>query len=149
MLSVLKQIFESTEADSGTNENATDELQMAAAILFLEAMHADHVVSAEEEQALEQALMRLFGIQAEQARAIRTSAEQHFENMTSMHVFVATINQNFTTSQKVQVVEGMWRIAHSDQVLDKYEEHIIRRIAGLLHVSHADFMQAKHRSVSK
>ena len=43
----------------------------------------------------------------------------------------------------------MWAIAYADGDLDKYEEYIIRKVADLLHVSHSDFMHAKHTARSQ
>ncbi|MDD9894524.1 MAG: TerB family tellurite resistance protein, partial [Gammaproteobacteria bacterium] len=38
---------------------------------------------------------------------------------------------------------NMWRVAFSDERLDKYEEHLIRKIADLIYVSHSDFIKSK------
>jgi uncharacterized tellurite resistance protein B-like protein len=43
------------------------------------------------------------------------------------------------------VVEAFWRVAFADQELHHYEEHVIRRLADLIHVPHSDFIAAKHR----
>lgn len=37
-------------------------------------------------------------------------------------------------------------MAQADATVHKYEEHLIRRIADLLHVSHREFIAAKLRS---
>ena len=44
------------------------------------------------------------------------------------------------------LIENLWRIAFADGELHHYEEHVIRRIAGLIHVSHMDFIAAKLRA---
>ena len=46
----------------------------------------------------------------------------------------------------IELVEQLWRVASADTVVHKYEEHIIRRICGLLHVSHREFIAAKLRA---
>jgi uncharacterized tellurite resistance protein B-like protein len=38
---------------------------------------------------------------------------------------------------------GLWRIAYASAGIDKYEEHIIRRIAELLYMPHSEFIRAK------
>jgi uncharacterized tellurite resistance protein B-like protein len=40
----------------------------------------------------------------------------------------------------------MWRVAQSDAIVHKYEEHTIRRVCDLLHVSHREFIAAKLRA---
>ena len=37
----------------------------------------------------------------------------------------------------------MWRVAFADGNVDKYEEHLIRRVHELLHLDHSDFIAAK------
>ena len=41
------------------------------------------------------------------------------------------------------LIEQIWRIILADDDVDKYEEHLVRRIAELLYVSHRDFIRAK------
>ena len=43
----------------------------------------------------------------------------------------------------MQVVERLWRIAYADEHVDRLEEHLVRKIANLLHVSHRDYIAAK------
>lgn len=43
-------------------------------------------------------------------------------------------------------MELLWRVAFADGRLDRYEEHLIRRIADLLHLPHRDFIRAKLRA---
>jgi uncharacterized tellurite resistance protein B-like protein len=42
----------------------------------------------------------------------------------------------------------MWRVAYADERLDKYEEHLIRKISDLIYVSHRDFIRTKHSARS-
>jgi uncharacterized tellurite resistance protein B-like protein len=44
------------------------------------------------------------------------------------------------------VVELLWLVAFADTEKDPLEENLVRRIAGLLHVSHPDFIDAKLRA---
>jgi uncharacterized tellurite resistance protein B-like protein len=37
----------------------------------------------------------------------------------------------------------LWELAYADGELDAHEEHRIRRLAGLLHVSHSEFIRTK------
>ena len=44
------------------------------------------------------------------------------------------------------MVELLWRVAYADGNLDKYEEHLVRRIADLIHVPHSVFIRMKHKA---
>jgi uncharacterized tellurite resistance protein B-like protein len=37
----------------------------------------------------------------------------------------------------------MWKVAFADGSIDKYEDHIIRRISDLINLSHSDFIRLK------
>ncbi len=36
-----------------------------------------------------------------------------------------------------------WEIARADNVVDKHEEHRIRKLSELLHLNHSDFIKEK------
>ena len=70
-------------------------------------------------------------------------AENQAKEATSLYEFTSLINSDYDYSQKVGLIENMWRIAFSDNNLDKYEDHLIRKISDLIYVSHSDFIRAK------
>ena len=43
----------------------------------------------------------------------------------------------------MELIKNMWEVAYADGNLDRYEEHLIRRVAELLYVSHSDFIKTK------
>jgi uncharacterized tellurite resistance protein B-like protein len=40
----------------------------------------------------------------------------------------------------------MFRVAYADQHLSAHENHLMRKVASLLHVSHGDYVAAKLRA---
>ena len=68
----------------------------------------------------------------------RTESTDYFQ-------FTSLINGVYTPEQKVSVVELLWRIAYANERLHKYEEHLVRKVADLLHVPHSAFIAAKFR----
>ena len=40
-------------------------------------------------------------------------------------------------------MEWMWKVAAVDGRVDPHEEHLLRKVADLLYVSHADYIRAK------
>ena len=46
-------------------------------------------------------------------------------------------------------MELLWLVAFADGKKDPEEEHLVRKIAGLLHVPHPDFIDAKLRARSE
>ncbi len=70
-------------------------------------------------------------------------AEQAQREATSLFQFTDLIRDHYSYPQRVALIEAMWRIALADNRLDRYEEHLIRKVAELLYVSHRDFIGAK------
>ncbi len=40
-------------------------------------------------------------------------------------------------------MKAMWEMAYADGDLNKYEDHIIRKVADLIYVPHSEFIRTK------
>ena len=76
------------------------------------------------------------------AAAQRTQATDYYQ-------FTSLINRGFSYTQKITLIQLLWEVAFSDGELDIYEEHLVRKIADLLHISHMDFIKTKHQEDSR
>jgi len=66
---------------------------------------------------------------------------------TAMHGERARVLQAaLAPEEKKRIVELLWLVAFADSRKDALEEHMIRKIAGLLGVPHPDFIDAKLRA---
>lgn len=126
----------------GDTEHA---LRLATAALLVEMTRADFHVESEERTAVHNALRRVFGLSAEETAELVELAEQDASGASSLFQFTHLIDTHFSPKRKAYVVEMLWRVAFADGVMDKYEEYLVRKVADLLHVSHQDFLQTKHR----
>jgi uncharacterized tellurite resistance protein B-like protein len=61
----------------------------------------------------------------------------------SLHGPVSRLNAELTPDEKRALMEWMWRVAAVDGRVDPHEEHLLRKVADLLYVSHADYIRAK------
>ena len=116
---------------------------MAAAVLFVEVMHADHQVDKRERQIVMRALLESFSLSRKDAEELLQQAEERVKDVTSLHEFTSLLHSRLSNEEKVMLVEQIWRIILADNDVDKYEEHLVRRIAELLYVSHRDYIRAK------
>ena len=116
---------------------------MAAAVLFVEVMHADHKVDKRERQIVKRALLESFSLSRQDAEELLQQAEDRVKDVTSLHEFTSLLHSHLSNEEKVMLIEQIWRIILADDDVDKYEEHLVRRIAELLYVSHRDFIRAK------
>ncbi len=124
----------------------TRQLHASVAMLLYETARADHDVTEEDLQVANACLGELLKLTDKQALELMQQAAKPHERPTSYHPFVKSINEQFSAAQKLQLIEHMWHVAHADQDVDKYEDHLIRKISELIYVHHRDFIAAKHRA---
>lgn len=48
--------------------------------------------------------------------------------------------------QKLLMLEHMWRVAYADGTLSAHENHVMWRLADLLHIPHGAYVNAKMRA---
>jgi len=120
-------------------------LRLASAALLIEMVHADDDIKEEEMNAVVDALITTFKLTEKECHELVTMAEEEMKQATCLYDFTQLINNNFSQEEKARIVEMLWQVAFADNQLDHHEEHLVRKIADLLYVSHKDFIKAKHR----
>jgi uncharacterized tellurite resistance protein B-like protein len=122
-------------------------LNLAVAALLVEVLRADYDVSSDERRQVLDSIGRVLGLDAAQCAALLAEAEHTVDRSHDLHQFTSEVNRSLDHVEKRRLVEQLWRVAQSDSIVHKYEEHIIRRVCDLLHVSHREFIAAKLRTV--
>jgi uncharacterized tellurite resistance protein B-like protein len=145
MLENIKSFFERNFLLPEEEDSNEHSLKLATASLFIEMMFQDHKVDDAEKQTVKKVLQETFDLSAQETQQLYDLAEQEVKQATDYHQFTRLIAKHFDQSKKIKVIEYLWMIAYADYHLDKYEEHMVRRIADLIYVPHNDFIQAKHR----
>jgi uncharacterized tellurite resistance protein B-like protein len=146
MLNRLQTFFDNFL--TGEGESATPlphRLQLASAALMVEVLHADDAVLAVEENELCKILEQRFELSQAEVDALIELAHDEKHAATDYYAFTSLLNEHYSQQQKIDLVEDLWRLAFADEQLDRYEEHLLRRLAELLHVPHSDFIRTKHR----
>jgi uncharacterized tellurite resistance protein B-like protein len=144
MLSSIRAFFDCFLQPSGAGSRTTiDQLQLACAALLVEISVADQHSSLQEKQALSDILRSTFGLDGDQVEALWQLAAQESRDATSLYQFTSLINEHYGYEQKTVLLQQLWLVAFADGRIDRYEEHLIRRIADLLHLTHGDFIRAK------
>jgi uncharacterized tellurite resistance protein B-like protein len=145
MLSSLRELFDSfTSAPAGPADEHT--LHLATAVLLVEVMRAEPQVTLAEREAVLRALRAKFTLSDDELARLIEVAEQASRSASDFHQFTSVINERFSQPQKIRIVEMMWSVAYADGALDAHENHVIGRVAGLLHVTHGEYIGAKLRA---
>jgi uncharacterized tellurite resistance protein B-like protein len=146
MLSRIRRLYDKwIEVEDESVPSIERRLQVAAAALMLEVMRVDNQEHSEELDTILVALREKFNLGEAEARGLVENANGELDRSTDYHQFTSLMHRHLDREEKVRVLEYLWQIAYADNVLDKYEEHAIRKVADLLYLSHADFITAKQR----
>ena len=143
MLDAIKSFFQEHLEAPGEQANEEERLQLACAALLIEVAKADTQRDAVEIDTLRLLLQSRFKLSEMTLNELVRLAESESDSATSLYQFTKLINDAYSPAQKVLLLEWMWQVAYADGRIDKYEEHLIRRIADLLYLSHRQFIQAK------
>ena len=144
MLRALKHLLDSLAApSSGAPAGGEHALHLAAAVLLVEVMRADPATTDAERRAVMDALRRKFALADDELARLVELAQETARTSGDFYAFTSTINDRFSHEQKVRMVEYMWQVAYADGAIDANENHLISKVAGLLHVTHGEYIAAK------
>lgn len=151
MLDSLRRFFQERVLDAAPAETGDPgrRLRLAAAALVVEVMRADPEVREEERTVARTALQGTFGLSRAETEELLRLAEEEADAATSLYEFTRLVDEGFSRDEKKRIVELLWLVAFADAEKHPLEEHLIRRIAGLLKVAHPDFIDAKIRARSE
>ena len=140
-MNFFKKIFNTEESESIEIDDNT--AIKACIALLLETSMADEILDDKEIEALKITLIKDFKIENDEVDELIAFAKENVNDSTSLYEFTRDINDSFSAEQRIQLIESMWKIAYADGNIDKYEEHIIRKVSNLIYVAHSDFIKAK------
>ena len=146
MIESIKSFFENKLTKKEEEEaptSAMSRVDLTCAALLVEVMNSDHELDEREHQEFMAVLQQSYNIaESDLEELIQLAKDEAFE-ATSLYEFTKLINDSYDYEQKIELIENMWRIAFSDKRLDKYEDHLIRKVSELIYVSHSDFIKTK------
>ena len=145
MLASLREFFDRRLGPEAGSPEERQRLEVATAALLVEVMRLDGA-SEEERAAVLRAVQRTFALAPDAAQEIVALANEEARESVGYYQFTSLINRQFDAAQKERVVELMWRVAYADASLSAHEQHVIRKVADLLHVPHSAYIAAKLRA---
>lgn len=144
MIERLKQLFAPTEETREAPDPHS--LAVAATALMVQLSRIDNNEDERELQTIVDCAVSAHEVTREEAEEILQDALNHADDATSLYEFTGQINEHLDQTAKQSLLVSIWRVAFADGRIDKYEEHLIRRMADLLHLNHREYMQARHRA---
>ncbi|KGK00520.1 tellurite resistance TerB family protein [Thalassotalea sp. ND16A] len=141
MLTKIRIFIRNLQQDSVVNNTLS--LEIATAVLLFEVMRADHKYEDEEKVKVVELLQQHFQLDKVEVNDILALAEDESHHANDFYRYTTLINEQYELADRIKIVELLWQVAYSDGHLDVIEEHIIRRIADLLHLRHGEYIQCK------
>lgn len=146
MIEAIQNFFKTRiEAKKGDEEKETAARVAAAALLF-EAAMSDYQLDDVERQTIKDLITEQFNLDRADAMTLIALAESQAKEATGLHGFTTLINQNWSETERVDLMEKMWRVVYADGRLDDHELHLMRKIQRLLHIPQVDYVAGKLRN---
>ena len=149
MLQKVKRFFDNNVL-AKANSNSVDSehaVRLAMASLMIEVAESDYHDAPEERESVLKIIKDSFDLSDAETNEIVDLARQEHTDSVDYFQFTSLINQHYSAAERIELIEKLWIIAFADNELDKHEEHVIRRIADLIHVAHSDFMKTKFKVI--
>jgi uncharacterized tellurite resistance protein B-like protein len=121
---------------------------LAIAVLLMETARADFEHAEPELEAVRRALGQVLGLDDDEAERLMAQARDEASQTVTLHGFVGELNASTDAEGKRELIALLWQVAYADGRVDPHEEHLIRRIADLLHVPHHEFIRQKLAAAS-
>ena len=140
----LKNFFQTPDTDKSVDtESPKKMIQIATCALFLEIANSDEHFSEDERSAIIEILKNEFSLAEDEVNALIEKTEHSLNKSIDLWQFTNLINQNFSDEDKTKILENLWRIIYTDEILDTYEDYLAHKIANLLHLPHKTLIETK------
>ena len=141
MFKQIKQLFAVFDDQEPSIEQ--HDLKTAVAALLIEVMRADTKLEHDEQRTLTVTLKKYFNLTDTEVNELTNNAASSLDDSIDYFQFSKQINEHCSAAQRIEIIELLWRLAYADGEIDPQEDYVIRKVAGLLYVTHTDFIAAK------
>lgn len=142
---MFKKIINIFKKKSDELNNIIDD-QLASAILLIEVSYSDFKIDKVEINAIISFFEKEFSLSNNKARWLSNEALNLHKDENCLRKYIKFINENYDKEKKIKLINMAWKVAKADNVVDKYEEHRIRKLSELLYINHKEFIKAKINS---
>ena len=151
MLDIVKRFFGKTGTDGAgaSRPHSERDVRVATCALFLEMGRIDEKFTPAELDTVIGILKEKYGLSPEHAEALLAKAEKNLKKSIDYWHFTNLINENYSTEEKLEIMEMLWRIVFVDGRMDKYENYLMHKLATLLRLSNEQLIEAKLKALGK
>ena len=145
MLDKIKRFFEKSAANQlkDMDRNPEHDISVATCALLVEIARIDETFTEEEMETVLIILNEKYGLSKEHADALIAEAEKELKESVDLWQFAKLINENYTSKEKIEIIETLWRIVYVDGKMDRYEHYLMNKMKNLLRLSHDQLIATK------
>ena len=140
---ILNRTLSGAEEDGGGDR--AHAIRLATAALLVEVVRADYDEDLVEGEAVFNQLQGFFDLSENETTLLIEEAEREADHSVSLQSFTRVLHERLSLVEKRTVIEMLWRVAMADSRLDKHEDHLVRKVAGLLYIPHGDLIRIRNR----
>jgi uncharacterized tellurite resistance protein B-like protein len=145
MIDIVKRFFSKSKEDDSDDKNQKTEhdLRVATCALFVEMARIDETFTEAEMETIISILNEKYGLSTELADALIEEANKELDESVDLWQFARLINENYSTDEKIEIVETLWQIVYVDGKMDQYEHYLMNKLKNLLRLTHGQLIDAK------
>ncbi|OPX28509.1 MAG: hypothetical protein B1H08_05775 [Candidatus Omnitrophica bacterium 4484_171] len=129
--------------DSEIIERKDIDDKIALGVLLWVVAEADRKFLPEEEEEIGNILRKYSSIDKDQIPLVLNSVKEAARERIDLYAFTSEVSPGLEYKARISIIEELFRVACADKDLDDNELETIRKISGLFHLSHRDFINAK------
>jgi uncharacterized tellurite resistance protein B-like protein len=145
MIDLVKKFLgkSSSDASGAEKETTSHDVRIATCALLLEMAHIDGEFSESERDSIMTIIKKDYDLSDEHAVALIEAAGEELKRSIDLWKFARLINQNYSTDEKIEIIEMVWKVIYTDGKLDKHEDYLVHKLANLLRLTHKELIDAK------
>ena len=146
MFATLNNFLSAFVEPAGVEPHPEHTLQLATAVLLIEVMKSDNNYANVEQETILKILKQRFLLTDAQVAQLTERGKKTADSANDFYQFTSLINRELGRTERIRILEYMWQVAYADHKISADENHLMRKMGDLLHISHADYIAAKMRA---
>ena len=123
--------------------NDSKEIILASTCLLLSIADADNNIDDKELSIIDEIIQDFFDVNKEDTNTIINNAKKSLTESTDYFSYGKILNESFSITDKVDFLSCIFEVAYSDGEYHYLEEHMIKKIANILHIENKDLVNVK------
>lgn len=150
MIDRIKALILNSATETGADpDGGGDDVPVAAVALLVEAAVMDGDFDEAERKAIARLIESRFGLEGAEVEELIQLGEEAVENSNQLYAFTRVVKTGFDFEDRIEMIEMLWDVACADGEIHDFEANLVRRVAGLIHVSDRDSGAARKRALAR